>query len=159
MIWATVSSWFCFCWLYRGSASSATKNIINLISVLDFPRDSDSMKSAYKAGDPGSILGLGRSPVEGNGKPLQYSCLENPMDEGAWWAAICGVSQSRTRLKQLSSSSIIPWRRKWQTTPVFLPGRSHGQWSLVGCSLWGCKESDMTEWLSTLYIWSWFKDS
>ena len=42
---------------------------------------------------------------EGNGNPLQYSCLENPMDGGAWWAAIYGVAQSRTRLKQLSSSS------------------------------------------------------
>ena len=42
---------------------------------------------------------------EGNGNPLQYSCLENPMDGGAWWAAVHGVAQSRTRLKQLSSSS------------------------------------------------------
>ena len=42
---------------------------------------------------------------EGNGNPLQYSCLENPMDGGTWWAAICGVAQSQTRLKRLSSSS------------------------------------------------------
>ena len=42
---------------------------------------------------------------EGNGNPLQCSCLENPRDGGAWWAAVCGVAQSRTRLKQLSSSS------------------------------------------------------
>ena len=42
---------------------------------------------------------------EGNGNPLQYSCLENPMDGGAWWAAVFGVAQSRTRLKRLSSSS------------------------------------------------------
>ena len=42
---------------------------------------------------------------EGNGNPLQYSCLENPRDGGAWWAAVCGVAQSRTRLKRLSSSS------------------------------------------------------
>ena len=47
---------------------------------------------------PASFLG------EGNGKPLQYSCLENPMDRGAWWAAVYGVAQSRTRLKRLSSS-------------------------------------------------------
>ena len=46
---------------------------------------------------------------EGNGNPLQYSCLENPRDGGAWCAAVCGVTQSRTRLKQLSSSSIIPF--------------------------------------------------
>ena len=47
---------------------------------------SDSKASAYNAGDPGSIPGSGRSPGEGNGNPLQYSCLENPMDGGAWWA-------------------------------------------------------------------------
>ena len=50
----------------------------------DFPGGSDSKASAYNAGDPGSIPGLGRSPGEGNGNPLQYSCLENPMDRGAW---------------------------------------------------------------------------
>ena len=44
---------------------------------------------------------------EGNGNPLQYSCLENPKDGGAWWAAIFGVAQSRTRLKRLSSSMVI----------------------------------------------------
>ena len=49
--------------------------------------------------DTGLILGLGRSPGEGNSTPLQYSCLENPMDGGAWWAAVYGVAKSRTRLK------------------------------------------------------------
>ena len=51
-----------------------------------------------KAGDLGSIPGLGRTPGEGNGNPLQYSCLENPMDSGAWWAIVHGVTKSRTRL-------------------------------------------------------------
>ena len=51
-----------------------------------------------KAGDTGSIPGLGRSPGEGNGTPLQYSCLENPMDGGAWWAAVHRVARSQTRL-------------------------------------------------------------
>ena len=51
---------------------------------LDFPGGSDSKVPAYNAGDPGSIPGLGRSPGEGNGNPLQYSCLENPTDGGAW---------------------------------------------------------------------------
>ena len=50
----------------------------------DFSGDSDRKASAYKAGDPGLIPGLGRSPGEGNGNPLQYSCLENPIDGGAW---------------------------------------------------------------------------
>ena len=62
--------------------------------------------SAYNAGDPGSIPGWGRSSGEGNGNPLQYSCVENPMG-GAWWAAIYGVTKSRPPLKQLSSSSSI----------------------------------------------------
>ena len=58
---------------------------------------------------------------EGNGTPLQYSCLENPMDRGAWWAAVHGVAKSRTRL---SDFTFTHWRRKWQPTPVFLPGES-----------------------------------
>ena len=53
--------------------------------------------------DMGSIPGLGRSPGEGNGSPLQYSCLENPKDRGAWWATFHGVTQSQTQLKQLST--------------------------------------------------------
>ena len=53
--------------------------------------------SARNAGDLGSIPGLGRSPGEGNGNPLQYSCLENPMDGGAWWATVHRVEKSRTR--------------------------------------------------------------
>ena len=52
--------------------------------LIDFPGGSDSKVYAYNAGDPSSILGWGRSPREGNGNPLQYSCLENPMDGGAW---------------------------------------------------------------------------
>ena len=50
----------------------------------DFPGDSDGKASAYNAGDPGSIPGSGRSPGEGNSNPLQYSCVENPMDGRAW---------------------------------------------------------------------------
>ena len=52
-----------------------------------------SKESACNAGDPGLIPGLGRSPGGGNGNPLQYSCLENPMDGGAWWAAAYGVAR------------------------------------------------------------------
>ena len=55
----------------------------------------------------GLVPGLGRSSGEGNGNPLQYSCLENPMDRGVWWATVHGAAKSRTRLKQLSSSSDI----------------------------------------------------
>ena len=54
--------------------------------------------SAYNEEDLGSIPGLGRSPGEGNGNPLQYSCLENPMDRGAWQAIVHGVAESQTQL-------------------------------------------------------------
>ena len=57
---------------------------------------SDGKQSTCNAGDPGSIPGLGRSPGERNGNPLQYSCLENSMDGGAWWATVHGVAKSRT---------------------------------------------------------------
>ena len=59
-----------------------------------FPGGSDGKQSACNAGDPGSIPGSGKSPGEGNGNPLQYSCLENPMGRGAWRATVHGVSES-----------------------------------------------------------------
>ena len=62
------------------------------------PLVAQSEESACNAGDLGSIPGSGRSPGGGNGYPLQYSCLENSMDRGAWWAAVHGVTKSRTRL-------------------------------------------------------------
>ena len=83
---------------------------------------------------------------EGNDNPLQYSCLENPMDGGAWWAAVHGVAKSQTRLgnfpftfyfhaleKEMAiHSSVLAWR---------IPGTGN----LVGCRLWGCRESGTTE--------------
>ena len=68
-----------------------------------FPGGSDGKASAYNAADPGSIPGLGRSPGEGNGNPLQYSFLENPMDREALWATVQGVAKSRTRLSDFIS--------------------------------------------------------
>ena len=70
----------------------------------DFPGGSDGKASVYNAGDLGLIPGLGRSPGEGNGNPLQYSCLENSMDRGAWWATVHGVAKSRTRLSDFTHS-------------------------------------------------------
>ena len=61
-----------------------------------FPGGSDSKESACNAGDPGTIPGSGRSPGEGNGNPLQYSCLENSMDRGAWQAIVLGVAELDT---------------------------------------------------------------
>ena len=62
----------------------------------DFPAGSDGKESACNAGDLGSIPGLGRSSGEGNGNPLQYSCLENSTDRGACWATVHGVAKSQT---------------------------------------------------------------
>ena len=73
------------------------------IISMGFPGSSDGKASACNAGDPGSIPGSGRSSGEGNGNPLQYSCLENPMDGGAWWATVHGVATSRTRLSDFTS--------------------------------------------------------
>ena len=63
---------------------------------MGFPGGSDGKAPVCNAGDPGLIPGLGRSPREGNGSPLQYSCLENPMNGGAWWATVHGVAKSQT---------------------------------------------------------------
>ena len=76
------------CFIFSLVVSLATK-CINIIS--GFPGGSGSKESACNAGDQGSISGLERSPGEGNGNPLQYSCLENSMDRGAWWATVYGV--------------------------------------------------------------------
>ena len=133
------------------------------METLGFPGGSDGKESACNAGDPGSIPGLGRSPGEGHNNPFQYSCLENSMDRRAFHAIVHAVTNSPTRLSDFTFHSQvvlrfpwwlvakefgcqyrrcgfnlwvmkIPWRRKWKTTPVSLPGKSHGQRSLVGCS-------------------------
>ena len=62
----------------------------------DFPGGSEGRESACNAGNLGSISGSRRSPAEGNGNPLQYSCLENPMDRGAWWATFHRFEKSQT---------------------------------------------------------------
>ena len=67
--------------------------------LTSFPGGSVVKNLPTNAGDAGSIPGSGRSPGKGNGKPLQYSCLENPMDRGAWQAIVRGVAKSQTRLR------------------------------------------------------------
>ena len=82
----------------------------------------------------------------------EYSCLENPMDGGAWLGRSPGGLRSMESLRvghywatSLSLFAFMHWRRKWQSTPVFLPGESQGRGSLVGFRLWGRTESDTTE--------------
>ena len=81
--------WFSFCLPSAGEEEG-------------FPGGSYGKESACNAGDLGSIPGSGRSPGEANGTPLQYSCLENPMDGGAWWAIVQGVTKSQTRLNDFT---------------------------------------------------------
>ena len=68
---------------------------------------SDSKASAYNAGDPGSVPRSGRSPGEGNGNLLQYSCLENPMDSGACQATVYGVAKRWTQVSENTTTTII----------------------------------------------------
>ena len=116
------------------------------IYIYGFLGGSDGKESACNTGDLSSILGSGRSLGEGNGYPLQYSCLENSMDRGAWRATVHGVTKSQTLFVSdwttnthtnkgcISNPNTlgcgfplkISWRRKWQSTPVFLPGELHG---------------------------------
>ena len=85
----------------------------NIWLLPGFPGGSDSKASACNAGDLGLIPGLGRSPGEGNGNPLQYSCLENPMDGGAWQAIVHGVTNSQTRLSDFTfRASLVAQRLK-----------------------------------------------
>ena len=78
-----------------------------------FPSGSDSKESACNVGDLDSIPGLGRPPGERNGYLLRVSCLENPMDREAWWAAVHGVAQSQTRLSDLAAAAAaVLYRRK-----------------------------------------------
>ena len=82
----------------KTEAVHLTRGLLATTTMLfeDFPGGSDGKASVYNVGDLGSIPGSGISPGEGNGTPLQYSCLENPMDGGAWWATVHGVTESDT---------------------------------------------------------------
>ena len=75
---------------------ATTEYILPIISHQGFPGGSDGKESACNVGDLGLIPGLGRAPGGGHGKPLQYSCLENAMDRGAWWVTAHRTAKSQT---------------------------------------------------------------
>ena len=81
---------------------SGLENFMDYTVHVGFPGGSEVKVSACNAEDLGSIPGSGRSPGEGNGNPLQYSCLENTMDGGAWWATVHGFRKSQTRLRDFT---------------------------------------------------------
>ena len=92
------------------------------------------------------ISGVLQSDGEGNGSPLQSSCLENPMDGGAWWAAVHGVAKSWTRLSDFPFTFHFPALEKETAThSSVLAWRIPGTGSRVGCRLWGHTELDTTE--------------
>ena len=109
-------------------------NILNT-TELSSPGGSEVKNLTANAEDLGSIPGSGRFPGEGNGKPLQYSCLENPMDGGPWWTAVHGVAKSQTQLSNFSftfhfhalekematHSSVLAWRIPGTGEPGGLP--------------------------------------
>ena len=96
---------------------------------MGFPGGSDGKASACNMEDLGSIPGSGRSPGEGNGNPLQYSCLENPMDREAWQATVHGVAKSQTRLSNFTSSFNLSTSFRSQ---IFIKTTSHiGMYLLV----------------------------
>jgi len=87
-----------FTWVVYFITWSYSGTTVNHLYHLSFPGGSDSKESARNSGDLSSIPWSGRAPSEGNGNPLQYSCLENSVDRGAWRATVHGVTKSRTRL-------------------------------------------------------------
>ena len=96
-----------------------------------FPGGSDSEESGCSVGDPGSIPGSARSPGDWNDYPLQYSCLENPMARGAWWAAVLGVTKSRTRQRLTHTHTHTHTDTVTHTAPT---GTSRSlKWTLITC--------------------------
>ena len=99
-------------------------------TALGFPGGLDGKEFAYNAGDSGSIPGSGRSPEEGNGSPLQYSCLEKPMDRGVWGTTVLGVAKNWTQLSSYhlslsGCSGLLPRSSECSVCPlVFFP--NHG---------------------------------
>ena len=94
-----------------------------------------------------AVHGVARSWTQlSNGTPLQYSCLENPMDGGAWWAAVCGVAKSWTRLRDFTFTfHFRALEKEMATHSSVLAWRIPGTGSLVGCRLWGRTELDTAE--------------
>ena len=111
----------------------------------------ESTCNAGDPGDPGSASGVGRSPGEGNGYLLQYSCLENPMDRGAWRATVCRVAKSRTLTKELST-------RACNMFLCWFPFRGWGALNLWGTDVTtGCSCSQVDHWDARKQV-TWFPD-
>ena len=95
-IWYSTPTSHCFLTIVLSAPPKEIR--IGICIEAGFPNGSDSKESASNVRDPGSFLGLGRSPGKWNGYPLQYSCLENSIDRGAWWTTVHRVTKSWTQL-------------------------------------------------------------
>ena len=109
----------------------------------DFPGGSDGKASVYNAGDPGLIPGLGRSPGECNGNPLQYYCLENPMDRGAWWLQSMGTQ--RVAHDWVTSLSVGIY--DWQISAIFrsLPLFQQVEPGMISVLLQNCAQISLVQ--------------
>ena len=131
-VWASPWSWW---WTRKPGVLQATGSQrvrhdwateLNWTYIHDrgFPGGSDGEESAYNAGIPGSIPGLGRSPGKGNGYPLQYSCLKNPMDRGPWQAIVHRAAKSWTQLSMMTMIEIgteeVHWSFRDQKTHYWI---------------------------------------
>ena len=101
-----------------------------------FPGGSDDREYACNAGELGLIPGLGRSPGEGNAYPLQYSCLDNPMDRGAWRATLHRVTESRTRLSDFTFTFFHFGRKLRSILRAGTPMGTAGRGTLPCCCVW-----------------------
>ena len=104
-------------------------------------------------GEPGGLSSMGSQRVRHDWSDLAAAAHAKPtslMDTWSfpWWLRRWSICLQCRKPRFSPWVGKIPWTRKWQPTPVFMPGEAHGQRSLVGCSPWGHKESDMTEWLT-----------
>ena len=88
-------------------SSSSSSSSFHVLLIVGFPGGSDDNETACNVGEPGSIPGLGRSPGDVNGNPLQYSCLDNPMDGGAWQSTVYGVAKSRAQLSDFTITAYL----------------------------------------------------
>ena len=129
--------------------TEAKKDLGSYLTVqglLGFPSGSDHKESACNAGDSGSIPGLGRSPGEENGKPLQCSFLENPMDRGAWWAIVHRVRKSRTQVSDYHFHFLF------NGMGGFRLRLDSGSWKLNFCVVLLCKAKLFTLHWREIYI-------